>query len=235
MALKENYKDDILDVSVNTKRKYRMTENPDGTISLEDETVYTQEGDSFGASDMNTTNGKVNTLDANLDGFKFYPTGTDIVGLIADDSAYIDENGNYVIWGTQTAEQLVEDNPNTYKSVPSAEETHGKVGADTCVPFKSGGNGVVCFVYTGGYYEYELILNNKTQYRSDSRAYTLTDDGLTLSITTGDVYSLTATLTSDRRRDITFFIGSNTKEIVTLEPNVPYTFSNRTTNYNGFY
>ena len=67
MALKENYKDDILDVSVNTKRKYRMTENPDGTVSFEDETVYTQEGDSFGASDMNATNGKVNALEGDID------------------------------------------------------------------------------------------------------------------------------------------------------------------------
>lgn len=66
MALKENYKDDILDVSVNTKRKYRMTENADGTISLDDETVYTQEGDSFGASDMNATNGKVNALETDI-------------------------------------------------------------------------------------------------------------------------------------------------------------------------
>lgn len=66
MALKENYKDDILDVSVNTKRKYRVTENQDGTVSLEDETVYTQQGDSFGASDMNATNGKVNTLETDI-------------------------------------------------------------------------------------------------------------------------------------------------------------------------
>ena len=62
MALKENYKDDILDVSVNTKRKYRMTENADGTISLDDETVYTQEGDSFGASDMNALAHAVNNI-----------------------------------------------------------------------------------------------------------------------------------------------------------------------------
>ena len=67
MALKQNYKDDILDVSVNTKRKYRMTENQDGTVSLDDETVYTQEGDSFGATDMNATNGKVNALEGDID------------------------------------------------------------------------------------------------------------------------------------------------------------------------
>lgn len=53
MGLKTDYKDDILDTSVNTKRKYRMTNNPDGTVSFDDETVYTQEGDNFSASDAN--------------------------------------------------------------------------------------------------------------------------------------------------------------------------------------
>ena len=147
MALKENYKDDILDVSVNTKRKYQMENNGDGTVSFTDVTEYTQQGDSFGSGDINATNVKVNTidsavatLDANLDGFKFYPTGTGIVGLISDDSAYTDEDGNYVLWGTATANQLVADNPNTYKSVPSTEDTRGKEGEDTAKSF--GGVGV---------------------------------------------------------------------------------------------
>jgi len=67
MALKENYKDDILDVSVNTKRKYRMTENSDGTVSLDDETVYTQEGDSFGASDMNAMAHAINNTSSDAE------------------------------------------------------------------------------------------------------------------------------------------------------------------------
>lgn len=138
MALKENYKDDILDTSQNVKRKYQMENNGDGTVSFTDVTEYTQQGDNFGSGDINATNSKVNTLDANLDGFKFYPTGTGIVGLISDDSAYTDEDGNYVVWGTPTAEQLVEDNPNTYKSVPSEEDTRGQVGEDTAKSF--GGN-----------------------------------------------------------------------------------------------
>mgnify|MGYP003304172697 CR=1 FL=1 len=62
MALKTDYKDDILDTSVNTKRKYRQIDNEDGTFSLEDETEYTQEGDSFGATDINKTNEAVNKL-----------------------------------------------------------------------------------------------------------------------------------------------------------------------------
>ena len=53
MALKENYVDDILDTSVNTKRKYNMLSNADGTVSLEDVTEYSQNGDDFGANDVN--------------------------------------------------------------------------------------------------------------------------------------------------------------------------------------
>lgn len=60
--LKTDYKDDILDTSVNTKRKYRQIDNGDGTFSLEDETKYTQEGDSFGATDINKINEEVNKL-----------------------------------------------------------------------------------------------------------------------------------------------------------------------------
>lgn len=62
MALKEDYLDDILDTSVNEKRKYRMINNADGTISLEDVTEYSQNGDNFGASDINITNKTVNEL-----------------------------------------------------------------------------------------------------------------------------------------------------------------------------
>lgn len=51
--LRTDYKDDLLDTSVNTQRKYRMVTNDDGTVSFEDATVYTQNGDTFGASDIN--------------------------------------------------------------------------------------------------------------------------------------------------------------------------------------
>ena len=76
MALKEDYLDDILDTSVNAQRKYRMITNADGTISLEDVTEYSQNGDNFGAFDINITNKTVNELIAmglnvrcNLDGY----------------------------------------------------------------------------------------------------------------------------------------------------------------------
>lgn len=59
--LRTNYKDDILAPGQNA-RKYRMQANIDGTVSLVDETEYTQEGDTFGGGDMNATNEVVNFL-----------------------------------------------------------------------------------------------------------------------------------------------------------------------------
>lgn len=49
-----DYRDDILDASKNTSRKYRLIENTDGTVSLEDVTVYTQNGDAMTAEILNT-------------------------------------------------------------------------------------------------------------------------------------------------------------------------------------
>ena len=64
--LKTNYKDDVLDTSKNEKRKFRMIQNDDGTVSFEDATEYTQEGDSFGGADINATNGKVNEINESI-------------------------------------------------------------------------------------------------------------------------------------------------------------------------
>lgn len=60
--LRTNFKDDILDMSENTQRKYRMITNADGTISLVDETVYLQIGDSFGAGDANNMAIRLNII-----------------------------------------------------------------------------------------------------------------------------------------------------------------------------
>lgn len=64
--LKTDYKDDVLDTSANEKRRYKLIQNDDGTVSLEDVTTYLQTGDSFGAKDINETNKKVNATNNNL-------------------------------------------------------------------------------------------------------------------------------------------------------------------------
>ena len=55
MSLKTDYKDAMSQGN----RKYQMIQNEDGTVSFEDVTEYTQEGDSFGAKDINDTNTEV--------------------------------------------------------------------------------------------------------------------------------------------------------------------------------
>lgn len=57
--LKTNYKDDIL-LDNSGKRKYTMITNDDGTVSFVDVTDYSQNGDAFGAADINATNTEVN-------------------------------------------------------------------------------------------------------------------------------------------------------------------------------
>lgn len=70
MALKTDYKNDVLDTSANTKRKYTMVENSDGTVSFTDKTTYTSQGDVYGAGDVNSTNKEVNTNAENISAIK---------------------------------------------------------------------------------------------------------------------------------------------------------------------
>ncbi|MFT4107749.1 MAG: hypothetical protein QM657_18505 [Lacrimispora sp.] len=60
MGLKTDYKDSMYD----GQRRYRLIPNEDGTYSIPDSTVYTQQGDKFGANDINQTNKEVNKLEA---------------------------------------------------------------------------------------------------------------------------------------------------------------------------
>ena len=70
--LKTNYKDDVLDTSKNEKRKFRMIQNDDGTVSFDDATEYTQQGDAFGAADINATNAKINEQSQSLTNINTY-------------------------------------------------------------------------------------------------------------------------------------------------------------------
>lgn len=60
--LPTNFKDDILNTSVNSKRKYRMINNSGGTVSFEDATEYRQTGSDFGAGQINATNDAINKI-----------------------------------------------------------------------------------------------------------------------------------------------------------------------------
>lgn len=60
--LPTNFKDDIINEAVNSKRRYMLEQNTDGTISLDDVTTYIQIGSYFGEEQFNQTNGTVNEL-----------------------------------------------------------------------------------------------------------------------------------------------------------------------------
>lgn len=68
MSLKTDYKSDVL-ASTNTQRHYKVMNGSTvvhADVTLTDITSYSQEGDNFGAGDINSTNTEVNKLiDAN--------------------------------------------------------------------------------------------------------------------------------------------------------------------------
>ena len=86
---------------------------------------------------IDEVNDDLGDVNSNLNGFKFYPAGTAIVGLVSDDSPYTDANGNYILADSTTGQSMIDDV--TYKSINSTVDARGKVGADSATPFKSGG------------------------------------------------------------------------------------------------
>lgn len=59
-TLPTNFQDDIMNSSMNGKRRYRQINNADGTVSFEDVTSYDQVGSDFGSAQLNATNKAVN-------------------------------------------------------------------------------------------------------------------------------------------------------------------------------
>lgn len=59
-TLPTNFKDDILNSSMGGKRRYKLINNSDGTVSLEDASAYDQVGSEYGASQVNAANAAVN-------------------------------------------------------------------------------------------------------------------------------------------------------------------------------
>lgn len=56
--LKTDYKEDVFEGN----RKYQLSQDSDGKTEILDVTTYTQEGDPFGARDINATNTAINSL-----------------------------------------------------------------------------------------------------------------------------------------------------------------------------
>jgi len=65
--LPTNYVDDVLNADVNTRRKYQMIQNGDGTVSLVDVTDYDTVGSSIGAAQVNAQNIQINQNTDDID------------------------------------------------------------------------------------------------------------------------------------------------------------------------
>lgn len=103
-TLPTNFVDDIIASSMGGRRRYKLIENPDGTVSLEDVTDYTQEGSSFGAAQVNATNtavnnsaDKANIID-DLDDLMANKTPGKIAGALAVAELNNKINSQEVLW-----------------------------------------------------------------------------------------------------------------------------------------
>ena len=59
-VLPTNFMDDILNESMNGKRRWTITQNDDGTYTLDDATTYDQLGNTFGQAQVNEMNKAIN-------------------------------------------------------------------------------------------------------------------------------------------------------------------------------
>lgn len=65
-TLPTNYVDAVLNAEVNTRRRFNLIDNGDGTVSLEDVTDYTRVGSNYGAQDINNQNAEINQINSDL-------------------------------------------------------------------------------------------------------------------------------------------------------------------------
>lgn len=112
-VLPTNFMDDILNESMNGKRRWIITQNDDGTYTFEDATTYDQLGNTFGQAQVNEMNKAINeSVDQArvIDDYKtlaavnqngFVPGAKPVAQLISDlgGCSFEQENGNFYVVG----------------------------------------------------------------------------------------------------------------------------------------
>lgn len=115
-VLPTNFMDDILNESMNGKRRWTITQNDDGTYTLEDATTYDQLGNTFGQAQVNAMNKAINeSVDQArvIDDYKtlaavnqngFVPGAKPVAKLISDlgGCSLEQEDGNFYIVGADS-------------------------------------------------------------------------------------------------------------------------------------
>jgi hypothetical protein len=151
MALKTNFTDDILAESMNGKRQYNVTENSNGTKSLEDVTDYQSVGSTFSAKDMNETNAAVNQAYDDMGG-EFNP---EVDYAVGDYTIH-----NNKVWKFTTAHPAGawdESHVKATKILSEARELNEKMDADKIIIGTSAidFNGGIGYLPYNHYPEYE--------------------------------------------------------------------------------
>ena len=82
----------------------------------------------------------ISAINDDLNGLKYYPAPTNLVGYKVGDELYTD-SGKYILANSDTGRALLADT-DTYKIISYTKDLRGVRGADSVVPFSSGsGNG----------------------------------------------------------------------------------------------
>ena len=123
-VLPTNFMDDILNESMNGKRRWTITQNDDGTYTLEDATTYDQLGNTFGQAQVNEMNKAINE-------------SVDQARVIDDYKTLAAVNQNGFVPGAKPVAQLISD----LGGLVFAQDADGNWGykaggADTVTPFK---------------------------------------------------------------------------------------------------
>ena len=128
-VLPTNFMDDILNESMNGKRRWIITQNDDGTYTLDDATTYDQLGNTFGQAQVNEMNKAINE-------------SVDQARVIDDYKTLAAVNQNGFVPGAKPVAQLISD----LSAVPEfvIDKSTGKItgyktkaGADTVFPFSA--------------------------------------------------------------------------------------------------
>ena len=123
-VLPTNFMDDILNESMNGKRRWTITQNDDGTYTLEDATTYDQIGNTFGQAQVNEMNKAINE-------------SVDQARVIDDYKTLAAVNQNGFVPGAKPVAQLISDLGGlSFGQDDDGNWGYKAGGADTVVPFK---------------------------------------------------------------------------------------------------
>lgn len=145
--MKTDWKDDIF-----TRRKLRMEQNDDGTVTPVDETVYTQQGDSFGAKELNAIGEEINEVKKSVsDGKAEIAAAITLKRVTTAASATFHtmaENIKKIVLGSGNAQ------PADVRKGKTFTNDEGIEKAGTMPEYISGTKGISCGLNDSGLYYY---------------------------------------------------------------------------------